>query len=53
VLPECGAEVARLLDAAGFGERAAFRTYRGMAHSSCREEERELAAFLARVLPPA
>jgi predicted esterase len=29
-----------------------FRTYRGMAHSACPEELRDVAAFLKKVLPP-
>ena len=29
-----------------------FKTYRGMAHSACPEELRDVAAFLKKVLPP-
>jgi len=53
VRPECGAEANRLLGAAGLPEsRLKYREYPGMGHSSCPAEERDLAAFLAEVLPP-
>jgi len=49
VLPVCGESVRDVLLAAG--TPVEFHMYLGMAHSSSPQEERDIAAFLKRVLP--
>ena len=49
VLPECGTLANTLLTASGVPTK--FASYRGMAHSSCDQEMRDLKAWIRSVLP--
>ena len=48
--PKAGARAAEQLTAAGVATE--LKHYAGMGHSSCPQELRDVAAFLAKCLPP-